>query len=275
MITFLGTIFFASFLGSLHCLVMCGPLQLACLNCIKQRREASSNSLESTTASALLKKELLAPAITLLYSLGRLTTYSTLGITSGAIGYSIEKSTAVWGLQSLAGILGATLVMIIGLHQLLNRLNNVTRSKYIPFKVGFKLNLSQILANLNQHLLQGISSILKVITPGSQSSGAQLLFSFVSGSLSTLLPCAWLYSFVIIAGSTGSPQLGWLTMFSFWLGTLPIMFLSSAASKLSIFSKGSAGGGIILLVLGSLCLALHLAGGSGFTSTHTLLNCLP
>ena len=45
----------------------------------------------------------------------------------------------------------------------------------------------------------------------------------IIGLLTTLLPCGWLYAFVITAAGTAHPALGALTMAAFWLGTLPVM----------------------------------------------------
>jgi sulfite exporter TauE/SafE len=45
----------------------------------------------------------------------------------------------------------------------------------------------------------------------------------VTGLLTTLLPCGWLYAFVATAGGTGSVSHAMLVMFVFWAGTLPMM----------------------------------------------------
>lgn len=43
------------------------------------------------------------------------------------------------------------------------------------------------------------------------------------GALSGLLPCGWLWAFVLTAGGTGEPLLGGLVMAAFWLGTVPAL----------------------------------------------------
>jgi sulfite exporter TauE/SafE len=43
------------------------------------------------------------------------------------------------------------------------------------------------------------------------------------GLLTGLLPCGWLYAFVIAAGGMGDPLLGAAAMSVFWSGTLPVM----------------------------------------------------
>jgi sulfite exporter TauE/SafE len=43
------------------------------------------------------------------------------------------------------------------------------------------------------------------------------------GLLTTLLPCGWLYAFVLTAAGTGSVRDALLVMIMFWIGTLPMM----------------------------------------------------
>src|SRR5690606_10362020 len=43
------------------------------------------------------------------------------------------------------------------------------------------------------------------------------------GLLSALLPCGWLYAFVLGAAATGSALAGALVLLTFWSGTVPIL----------------------------------------------------
>jgi len=54
---------------------------------------------------------------------------------------------------------------------------------------------------------------------------------FLLGFFTALLPCGWLYSFVLIAAATKSVWLGGMTMFIFWLGTVPALMLMSAGFR--------------------------------------------
>jgi sulfite exporter TauE/SafE len=45
----------------------------------------------------------------------------------------------------------------------------------------------------------------------------------ITGLLTTMLPCGWLYVFVATAGGTGSVRAGVITMAIFWAGTLPAL----------------------------------------------------
>lgn len=50
-----------------------------------------------------------------------------------------------------------------------------------------------------------------------------MLRAAILGLVSGLLPCGWLWAFVILAGGTGSPLHGALVMASFWAGTVPAL----------------------------------------------------
>jgi sulfite exporter TauE/SafE len=43
------------------------------------------------------------------------------------------------------------------------------------------------------------------------------------GALTALLPCGWLYAFVLTAAGTGSAGSGSLIMLAFWAGTVPAL----------------------------------------------------
>jgi sulfite exporter TauE/SafE len=47
--------------------------------------------------------------------------------------------------------------------------------------------------------------------------------AWLTGLLTTMLPCGWLYVFVATAGGSGSIRTGVLTMAVFWLGTVPAL----------------------------------------------------
>jgi sulfite exporter TauE/SafE len=47
----------------------------------------------------------------------------------------------------------------------------------------------------------------------------------IIGVASSLMPCGWLYAFVLAAAGTGRPLTGAALMTAFWLGTVPILGL--------------------------------------------------
>ena len=57
------------------------------------------------------------------------------------------------------------------------------------------------------------------------------------GGASVLLPCSWLYTFLIGAISTGSPLKGAAAMLSFSLGTIPALVLSTYILPIKRYGK--------------------------------------
>jgi sulfite exporter TauE/SafE len=47
--------------------------------------------------------------------------------------------------------------------------------------------------------------------------------SYLVGVLTGLLPCGWLWAFVVAAAGTATPAMGAAVMAVFWLGTVPAM----------------------------------------------------
>ncbi len=137
----------------------------------------------------------------LAYNLGRLVTYSALGGFAGLIGGAIDTGGSLLGIQRLAAI-GAGAVMIgFGVVVLLR-----TRGVRLP-----RLPLPRALE--------------RALTAAHRRAARQapIVRAALTGLLTTLLPCGWLYAFVVTAAGTGQPGWGALTMAAFWLGTLPVM----------------------------------------------------
>ena len=91
--------------------------------------------------------------------------------------------------------------------------------------------------------------------------------------LTGLLPCGWLWAFVVSAAGTASPVAGALVMAVFWLGTVPAMtgvlalggaVLDAMRRRMPVISAG------ILIVLGLATLAGRWAdaGATGATAPH-------
>ncbi|MFN0133950.1 MAG: sulfite exporter TauE/SafE family protein [Phycisphaerales bacterium] len=135
------------------------------------------------------------------YNVGRLTTYTTLGAIAGAIGAAVDLGGAAVGVQRAATVAAGAIMVVIGLAALL-RLCGVRVPK--PPVPGLMRRLA-----VRGH--RGVMSWQPLSRAGA------------IGLLTTLLPCGWLYAFVITAAGTGGPLSGAATMAVFWLGTLPMM----------------------------------------------------
>ncbi|MFO0728903.1 MAG: sulfite exporter TauE/SafE family protein [Myxococcota bacterium] len=138
---------------------------------------------------------------TLWYHFGRLITYATLGAIAGAIGGGLEQVGAAAGVGQLASLIAGLLMLAFGLSALL-----------ASFGIGgprlhLRLPFSRWLARITMRLERAPKS----------------LRAFTLGLSTTLIPCGWLYAYVIAAGGTQSIWMGAALMSVFWLGTIPLL----------------------------------------------------
>lgn len=174
-------VFTGSLLGSLHCAGMCGGFAACC---------AGDGKRSVATLS--------------LYHLGRLFTYTSLGLIAGLLGLHINKSIDFIGLQNVTALITGILLVAVGL-SMLRPARSLANSRW---PIGIKRIYEFIYA--------------EALSPASRS--------FLLGLCSGLLPCGWLFSFVALAASSGTPVHGALIMAVFWLGTVPILSLIGLAS---------------------------------------------
>ena len=133
----------------------------------------------------------------LIYSLGRITTYTTMGAVFGAIG----------GVVSFSGAAIATLTILAGIFMVLAGLSIVGRLKF--------LTLLEHSFSRSAWYQQVFRSVLK-----SKSLNSFYLLGLLNG----LLPCGLVYFFAVTAASTGSPIWGAFVMLIFGLSTVPSLF---------------------------------------------------
>lgn len=189
------TIISIAFLGSFgHCIGMCGGIVVA-YSTIKINPKSSKVSQSVAH---------------LLYSSGRVLTYTVLGAMFGALGgVVLFSNNANGGLLIFAGV-----VMILAGLSLMGKIKFLT---------------------LIEHSFSS-SSIYKNAFKTVLNSKSNLSF-FLLGMLNGLLPCGFVYFFAITAASTADPFYGALVMFIFGVSTIPAMFgvgfLSSLASATS------------------------------------------
>jgi uncharacterized protein len=189
-------LFAAGFLGSFHCIGMCGGF-------------ACALGRDPRGRGATLVRHLL-------YNCGRLTTYGFLGALAGVLGQALctphgLKVSALsdpldLGQRFLAIVAGLLMiVMAMQFFGLLQRAHRVA--------VGFG----------GTTLATSLRSLLTV-----RSSAAPLAFGVLNG----FLPCPLVYAFAAQAASTGAPLPGFITMVSFGLGTFPAMLLMGRIGQL-------------------------------------------
>lgn len=164
--------------GSLHCVGMCGPIALAL--------PVGGQSLMKATLSRLL------------YNVGRILTYSALGLFFGSFGKAIFIAGFQQQFSILAGIL--LIISILPSHFTIN----------LPFQY------------FTNSLVFSIKKLFSI-----KSTLGFLLLGLANG----LLPCGMVYMALAGALLSSSPLEGAIVMALFGIGTAPLMFSVSILPK--------------------------------------------
>ncbi|NWF88507.1 MAG: sulfite exporter TauE/SafE family protein [Ignavibacteriaceae bacterium] len=172
------------FLGSLHCIGMCGPIALAL--------PSQSNSKLGFYLGRVL------------YNLGRVLTYSVMGLIIGLIGQKINLA----GYQQIVSIVLGIIILV---------------SILLPARIKSYFIQLRPIQYITQKLQSSIGALFK---KGSQSS------LFAIGVLNGFLPCGFVY--VALAGAVALGSIGKSIVFMalFGLGTAPAMFSTSIITNL-------------------------------------------
>lgn len=230
-----GMLFVIGLITSIHCVAMCGGINLS--QCIPNSdTDNNSKSPYSTIRPALL------------YNLGRVISYTSIGFILGFIGLVLGRGSGV-GLstmfQGILKLLAGGFMVITGMNM---------------------LGIFPGLRNLQPKMPTVFTRLVGAEKAKSRSP-------LVVGLLNGLMPCGPLQSMQIVAFASGNPFAGALSMFMFSLGTVPLMLgLGSIVSMLGQkFSQEVMSVGAILVVV--LGLAMLSQGGSlsGLLSPNQLL----
>jgi sulfite exporter TauE/SafE len=217
-----GGVLGASLLGSVHCAAMCGGFV-----CWYGGGEGGHQGGARLHDHAL-------------YNGGRLAAYLLLGAVAGALGGAVTAAGEQAGVQQGAVLLAGTLIVGWAVAALAAR-RGVSLAQ-LPVPAGWQRVLGRV---LQQARLQPV--------------GVRAL---LTGLLTTLLPCGWLYVFVATAGGTGSVAGGMALMAIFWLGTVPALLAVGMGAQrllLPLRRRFPAAGPAVVLTLGVLALAGRLA----------------
>ncbi|WP_103327903.1 sulfite exporter TauE/SafE family protein [Bacteroidetes bacterium endosymbiont of Geopemphigus sp.] len=171
-----STAFILGVAGSLHCFGMCGPIAFAIA--IDRNRKVKM----------LLQN--------LSYQLGRIFSYTLLGLIFGMIGYGFS----IAGLQRFLSVMLGIGMMI---------------SVFIPARFFLRNYWLKPYGRLLGKLRLSLGYFIRKKT----FSGL-----FIAGCLNGLLPCGLVYIALTAAISSGQVFSGVLSMLYFGLGTLPLMF---------------------------------------------------
>lgn len=188
----------ASLLGSAHCAAMCGGF--ACLY-------GGDSSVAPSAGAASVSPTSATSARTghVAYHGGRLLAYTALGAAAGALGAGLDQVGQWAGVPRAAGIAAGLLLVLWGAGLLATQLN--VRRLHFGVNAGTPEGIARFIGGL---LLR-----LRARTPGRRA--------FALGLLTGLIPCGWLYAFVVAAGGTGSAWRGAAFMALFWIGTVPAL----------------------------------------------------
>jgi sulfite exporter TauE/SafE len=144
------------------------------------------------------------------YSGGRLAAYILLGLAAGAIGAALDLAGALAGVQRIAAVVAGVIMVAWGVIALL-RIR------------GFK-----IFSHSSRSPLAGWSRRAFAIV----GQRPPLVRAAAVGLLSGVLPCGWLWAFLVTAAGTGSSISGAAVMAAFWLGTVPALVAVGLGAQL-------------------------------------------
>jgi sulfite exporter TauE/SafE len=141
------------------------------------------------------------------YHLARLFTYAALGAIAGGLGAAVDVAGAVTGAGRLAAIVAGASMVASG-------------SVALARALGARVPLPALPPAIARIASRACASA---------SERPPIGRAFVLGAASGLLPCGWLYAFVLLAAGTGRPGTGALVMIAFWAGTVPMLVGLGAA----------------------------------------------
>lgn len=219
MIEIIGS-FFIGFVGSLHCLGMCGPLVLAYSLHLRPEDPLRNLSIKTIWSGGISHH--------LAFHAGRILTYGLLGALAAFVAHFAAFNQVLGNLRGGFTLGAGALMVLLGLVLL----------KVLPFPL---LSLPSF----------GPGSFWNRVFPPlfrSQSLPAKLALGIATG----FLPCMLSWAMIVKASSTGNPLTGFLVTGSFGLGTVPTLFFTGlSASLLSLkarfFGERIAAGSVILM----------------------------
>jgi hypothetical protein len=195
----------AGFLGSTHCVVMCGGIVGAlCTGLGKNGVGADFSS----SAQQPRGKSAPAPFFLLAYNAGRISSYVIAGAIAGALGAGAGSFFSIHDAHRIGRVVGALFLVGFGL-----------------YLFGFPAVLAP-LERAGEKIWRRIEPLGRRFLPP-KHLGHALGLGLVWG----WLPCGLVYSTLVLAATAGGPAAGMRTMLAFGLGTLPMLLAMGLASE--------------------------------------------
>lgn len=202
------------FLGSPHCIGMCGGIAGALSLAAARQRRAPPIVAAHHAA----------------YSLGRVASYATAGALAGAVGFVLGELLGARG-GLLLRAAAAMFLVLLGLHV----------GGWWPGLAWVERNGAWLWARL--------APLTARLQPGRSLPAA-----FAFGMLWGWLPCGLVYSALALAATSGSPLQGALLMAGFGVGTLPATVAAGLlAQRLTWLAQAPASrrlAGVMMIVFG-------------------------
>lgn len=193
------------------------------------------------------------PASHVAYNSGRLLSYVTLGALAGTLGARVDIVGEAAGFARPAATLAG--ILMIG---------------WAAGVFASELGVRPPLTLAPEWAKKMLGRALIASRDRSAATRALLV-----GLLTTLLPCGWLYTFVVVAASTATPARGALVMLGFWAGTVPMLVLvgAGAARMLGPFGRRMPlVSAAVVLMLGALSVAGKLRAPASHSSMAAMIH---
>lgn len=218
----------SGFLGSPHCLGMCGGI-------------VTAFGLSMQTLSPARQRLLV-----LMYHLGRLLSYSTLGLVAAALGKTVllggTPESFPWTALGVVLILIGLGMLGVGLFSPLERLGAMVWRSFAPIR-------------------QKLFPLMTVPR------------ALAAGLLWGLLPCGLVYGALLLAATSPTVSGGALAMFAFGLGTLPMLLLTAVfAQRMHTFLSRwhfRSINGVLLILAGVWLLSPLVLHGTNHHGQHS------
>ncbi|WP_434479127.1 sulfite exporter TauE/SafE family protein [Gemmatimonas sp.] len=184
-----------------------------------------------------------------LYNVGRLMSYLLLGAIAGTLGAGVSRFGLLVGVGHAAAVVAGALMVGWALSSIAAQRGVSIGTLHAP------LAWQRALGRLLQSVRGQPMAVRAALT----------------GLLTTMMPCGWLYVFVATAGGTGSVRSAVLTMAVFWAGTVPAMLAVGigAQTVLAPFRRRlPAFSAAVVLIMGLLSLSGRLSPVSATATAH-------
>lgn len=238
-----GMLFLTGLLTSVHCIAMCGGINLSC--CIPKKNAQGGRQMTADKDAAGRFAAFL-PAFA--YNAGRVLSYTAIGFLLGLAGMALSRGSGSGPSPLFQGILK----LIAGIFMVIMGINMLD---LFPWLKKFDLHLPKFFA-------------VKIGKQKRKGSGP-----FYIGLLNGLMPCGPLQSMQIIAFASGNPLAGALSMLFFSLGTVPLMLgLGSVVAALGKkFTRAVMQAGAVLVTVLGLAMLSQGVSLSGLLTVNGLL----